>query len=81
MPLRADCVPRECSAFVQVKWHRLIGVPALRHWQLYAQRCELSEFRVGRYSIKNGNVRTFSLLGEKREGVVFSRPLRALRAA
>ena len=24
---------------------------------------------------------TFSLLGEKREGVVFSRPLRALRAA
>ena len=26
-------------------------------------------------------VRTFSLLGEKREGVVFSRPLRALRAA
>jgi len=52
MPLRADCVPRECSALVQVKWHRLIGVPALRHWQLYAQRCELSEFRVGRYSIK-----------------------------
>ena len=26
-------------------------------------------------------VRTFSLLGEKREGVVFSRPLGALRAA
>ena len=26
-------------------------------------------------------VRTFSLLGEKREGVVFSRPLRALRAS
>ena len=26
-------------------------------------------------------VRTFSLLGEKGEGVVFSRPLRALRAA
>ena len=26
-------------------------------------------------------VRTFSLMGEKREGVVFSRPLRALRAA
>ena len=51
-------------------------------WLYTAMRCNnhiFSKSPMGMTTL--GEVRTFSLLGEKGEGVVFSRPLRALRAA